>query len=413
MISAKELAVLRELGAKKREIGELEIQKRNFNLWRDVNSLRRSRPAVKFDELPWSELEAAEPEDLKPVCSDPFLREIETGLRQELYQWNHFPVDMIVEPIVYCNLVAGPSSSYADYGIKENPERLEGAHDVVYRTVIDSLEQADMIQTPKVWHDKVETERRFALLLEIFAGVIPVKKRGIVHQWHAAWDQIIHWYRIEQLYTDMYERPELVHRIVANFTKAQIAVLDEQERLGLLDTGNGAWRVGSGGYGVIDGLPERVEGRNVVPGDQWGCANAQIFSEVSPEMHYEFSLQYDLQLLQRYRVNYYGCCEPLHRKFEMLRKIPNLRKISASPKAKIDEFAAQAGREFVVSWKPNPAILATNSFDEVYARKYLRDAIDKCAGCNMEIILKDVSTIRGDPKRLAQLGKIAMEAVCG
>jgi hypothetical protein len=29
----------------------------------------------------------------------------------------------------------------------------------------------------------------------------------------------------------------------------------------------------------------------------WGCSNAQIFSEVSPQMHWEFALEHDLRWL--------------------------------------------------------------------------------------------------------------------
>ena len=43
----------------------------------------------------------------------------------------------------------------------------------------------------------------------------------------------------------------------------------------------------------------------------WGCSNAQIFSEVSPKMHWEFALEHDLRWLRRWGLNYYGCCEPL------------------------------------------------------------------------------------------------------
>ena len=63
----------------------------------------------------------------------------------------------------------------------------------------------------------------------------------------------------------------------------------------------------------------------------WGCSNAQIFSEVSPAMHWEFAVKHDLRWLSRWGLTYYGCCEPLDQKIDILRRIPNLRKISASP----------------------------------------------------------------------------------
>ncbi|OGV50599.1 MAG: hypothetical protein A2X49_12435 [Lentisphaerae bacterium GWF2_52_8] len=407
MVSAKDKEILRRLGEKKLKVSSLPSQKEKMELWRRLNSLQKSRPAVWMNEIPWHELEAVKPE-LMAQCEDQFLRQLELRLRRELYQWDHFRCDMIVDPFISCELVGGPVGSYADYGIKENARKEEGAHDVVYLPVLETLADAEQIRTPQVWYDKLETERRFICLSEIFEGIIPVIKRGLVHQWHAPWDQIIHWYGIERMYVDMYENPELVHRVIGNFTRALGEVLDMQESLGMLDLGNGNWRVGSGGMGAVDCLPEKVEGRPVSPIDQWGCSNAQIFSEVSPDMHWEFSLQYELPIMSRFGLTYYGCCEPLHKKFDMLRRIPNLRKISASPKADLEEFAMNAGHDYVISWKPNPAIYAPDFFDEVAARKQIDEAIEKCAGCSMEIIMKDVTTIRNDPERLDRWAAVAM-----
>ena len=409
MISNKDRDALRELGRRKIEAAGDPVNGKRRKLWQDLNSLRSSRPAVWINQIPWNELEPLY-DDLKPVCADPFLRGIEISLRRELRQWESFPCDMTLDPFINCPIAAGPTGSYADYGIKESTVKVEGTHDVQYLPVIDSIENADTIKTPKVWHDKAESDRRAELLNSIFAGVAPVRRRGIVHQWHSPWDQLIHWYGIERLFEDMYERPELVHRSIANFCKALGEVLDEQERMGLLDSGDGNWSVGSGGIGLVDELPE-VHGRPVTAKDQWGCSTAQIFSEVSPDMHYEFSLQYELPLLSRFGLSYYGCCEPLHRKFSLLRQIPNLRNISCSPKAELGKFAEEAKTDYVISWKPNPAIFVAGDFGEKAVRRQIGDALEKAKGCHLEIILKDITTVGGDPRRLEVWAKAAMESL--
>jgi hypothetical protein len=60
--------------------------------------------------------------------------------------------------------------------------------------------------------------------------------------------------------------------------------------------------------------------------------------------------------MKRYGLNYYGCCEPLDRKIDILEKIPNLRKISMSPWVDLERATRNVGREYAVSWKPNPDI---------------------------------------------------------
>ena len=93
--------------------------------------------------------------------------------------------------------------------------------------------------------------------------------------------------------------------------------------------------------------PARVQ-----PADVWGSAQAQIFAAVSPQMHEEFALRYEIQVLEHFGLNYYGCCEPLHRKIHVLKNIPRLRKISMSPWADIDEAVQALGDRFVLSYKP-------------------------------------------------------------
>ena len=76
-------------------------------------------------------------------------------------------------------------------------------------------------------------------------------------------------------------------------------------------------RIGSGGYGYTAGLPGAdFDPAHVKPHNMWGCSNAQIFSDVSPEMHWEFAVKHDLRWLERWGMVYYGCCEPLDRKIE-------------------------------------------------------------------------------------------------
>ena len=52
-----------------------------------------------------------------------------------------------------------------------------------------------------------------------------------------------------------------------------------------------------------------------------------------------------------------GSCEPLDNKIEIVKKIPNLRKISITPWANINRAAEAVGESYVISAKPNPANL--------------------------------------------------------
>ena len=95
--------------------------------------------------------------------------------------------------------------------------------------------------------------------------------------------------------------------------------------------------------------------------------------------------------------------------------IPNVRKISMSPWADQDNGARQIKGDFVFSRKPNPAFLAPDRFDEKLIRDDLTVTRDICKahGCPLEFILKDISTIHYEPRRLDRWAQIAMEVVAG
>ena len=95
--------------------------------------------------------------------------------------------------------------------------------------------------------------------------------------------------------------------------------------------------------------------------------------------------------------------------------IPNVRKISMSPWVNQELGAAEIGTEFVYSRKPNPAFLATDSFNSDRVRADLIDTRTICErhGCPLELVLKDISTVRYEPERLSEWARIATEVAGG
>ena len=80
-----------------------------------------------------------------------------------------------------------------------------------------------------------------------------------------------------------------------------------------------------------------------------------------------------------------------------------------SPWINVERAAKEMADDYVFSLKPNPEILARDVWHPDIARKVLREILEKLQGCVVEIILKDVSTIRYEPQRLWEWAKIAAE----
>ena len=72
-------------------------------------------------------------------------------------------------------------------------------------------------------------------------------------------------------------------------------------------------------------------------------------------MHDEFEIEYMKPLYERFGWVNYGCCEPLHNKIDIIRKIKNVRAISTSPWADVYKTAEAMHGDYLMARKPNPA----------------------------------------------------------
>ena len=412
-LSPDEAQTLRGLGREVAEIAADPVNAERAALWKSLNDLKQVRPMVWINEIPWHEMDVGG--ELTLRTRDPWARELETGLRRTLYQWRHMPGDMVVNPWIECPLAIHST----DFGIVEDVDVVRTAENsgIVSRhfhVQIKDRDDIQKIQMPKVTHSEGTTKVVFDTMGELFKGIIPVRKTGQTHIWFTPWDYLIRWWGIEEAMIDMVDRPDLVHAAYERMVRAWMVELDQFEAQNLLSLDNANVRIGSGGYGHVSDLPGTpFDPEAVKPRNMWGCSNAQILASVSPEMHWEFAMEHDLPWMRRWGLNYYGCCEALDRKVELLRRIPNLRKVSVSPWNDYRRIFAALGTDYVASVKPNPAIFLDDEWDEDAARAAITGALDLAAaeGVAVELIMKDVSTVARHPERLWAWARIAAEAV--
>ena len=401
-IPQKEKTLVRDLAKHVAAIASLPIQQEKAELWRRVNRLDPVRPMVMLQNGAWNETL----DDREAQCTDGFCRGQELHLRRTLYQWEHMPGDMIVEDICYTPIVTRDTGWGLDVNAVRPDHYFGAAH---FEPVIVSEQDIEKIKLPQVTVDWDETERVFQRYSEFYDGILKVRKRGHCGFWFAIFDQFILWRGLDQAFVDMVDRPAWMHRVLERMTQGLMSQLDALEQQNVLSLNNGNVGVGPGGLGFTDELPQPdFNGGHVRPKDMWGHATTQIFSVVSPAMHEEFALQYEGRYLKRFGLAGYGCCEPLHRKVDIIRKhIPNLRRISMSPWVDVAMGAAAVGKDLVFSYKPNPAILGGEAWNPDFARAHLRDVFEKTRGCAVEIIMKDLHTCRNEPHRMWEWTRMA------
>jgi hypothetical protein len=410
-IMQRDRVIVRELARRVAEIAALPAQQETIALWKALNGLRPERPMVTIDQIPWHEMDV---DGSLTLCTqDPFCREIETHLRRALYAWEHMPVDMVVEPFVRVPKVIHG----ADLGIRPIEERAitDPANDVIGHYYLDQLQTEDdlvKIRMPRVALDVEATARAEAQAHELLDGILEVRMEGL-HPMLNLWDGIVQWHGVENSLLDLAIRPDFIHKLMRRAMDAYLLLLDQLEEQGLLGgpqalihcTGAFSDELPAPGYD-----PARPRARDV-----WTAGMAQIFVSVSPRMHEEFELDYVRPWYARFGLVYYGCCEPLDGKIDILRTIPNLRKISMSPWVDVEVGAERIAGDYVFSRKPSPAFLATDSLDEDAVRRDLEETRDACKrhGTPLEFILKDISTVRYEPQRLWRWAEIAMEVAGG
>lgn len=408
-IPQTDIDVLRRLAEQQATIAALPIHKEKTELWRKLNQREVVRPLVWINEVPWHEMNVGD--ELTIQSAHPWAQTLETKLRRTLYQWRHFPGDMIMDDTIACPLVIHSTG----FSIHEDVEivKTDAGNSVVSRHFNPQIVEPhdiEKIQFPHVTYDADTTNKHYQTMRDIFSGILPVKKVGIKGAWFAPWDLLICWWGVEQAMIDLIERPAMVNAAMTRLVDAYLHELDQWESLNLLARNDDNTRIGSGAYGYTDELPgKNYDVDHVRPQDLWGCATAQIFSDVSPRMHWTFALQHELRWLKRWGLTYYGCCEPLDRKIEILRRIPNLRKLSVSPWNNTERIVSAVGTDYVLSRKPNPAILAEDVWRPQQARQDLSKFLEQAQGSHIEIIMKDISTVRYQPRRLWEWEKIAMK----
>ena len=341
-------------------------------------------------------------------CEDPLARGIEWGLRWELYCWKNLPGNMVVSPYMESPLFVSDTG----IGITEDSDLISwepsGVASRRFHVQISDEKDIEKIKDPVITLNREASDGRLDIMKRIFDGVIPVYQTGVKGMWFTPWDNLIRLTGVEEAMTDLIDRPDYVEALVSRFVDSCMVRMKQYNELNLWASNNNNTRVGSGGYGYTSSLPNPDDNHVGAPTSAlWGCGNAQIFSEVSPQMHWDFSLKYEMKWLSCFGMNYYGCCEQLHHKIGILSRIPNLRKISMSPWADIRKAAPQCAGKYVLSIKPNPAIFI--SWDPEYARKELRRLLSEAEGCSAEIIMKDVSTLKYHPENLFAWAKIAVE----
>lgn len=403
-------SVIRELAKKYKEIAALDVQKENEKLYRALNGLHPVRPVVLMDEIPWNQLEGAK--ELALQCTGERERRLEEYMRRQLYRWNHFRCDMIVE-----DYIPWPRHiEIGSFGIDVQADILayDNKNSVVshrYSDQIPDEEAMNKLHVPEITIDQAADREDEEWLNGLLGDILPVKMTALAYaNFFEPWDNLAQWRGAEPLLWDLADRPEFMLALVRKITDIRLELLDKVEAMDLLDNTSPYLHSTPG---LTDELPGTIENGRLTRKNVWGRGAAQIFTTVSPAMLDEFEITFAKEFFAGFGLVYYGCCEPLDKRIDIVRQLPNLRKISITPWADVDNGAAQIGRDFVMANKANPAYLAADSLNEELIKRETRRTLEACKRNNtpVELVLKDISSVNYHPENLDRWAEIVMGMV--
>ena len=94
----------------------------------------------------------------------------------------------------------------------------------------------------------------------------------------------------------------------------------------------------------------------------------------------------------------------MHDRIDMVDQIPNIEKVSISPFANARIAAENIGKKYIMSRKPTPAYVATSTVNWEIVEQEIYETLDACVAndVQVEFILKDLTTVNEDPRRLEE-----------
>jgi len=403
VISESEMKVLRELALQVAEIAASSKMARTRELWTKLNNLERVRPVILCDpENGWNEIIT----EAQMKCQGKLARRWEMNFRKEIFWGEYMGDDKPVEPYFDVPYTASPDG----WGLKTVFHKTETAGSFSWENPIkDYATDLGKLHSPKIEIDWETTNGCMKLAHELFDSILHVRLKGI-WWWSLGLTLPAAMLRgLTNLFYDFIENPVAVKELLAIISKGQMDKLDYLEKHNLLSLNNDGTYVGSGGYGFSEQLPHADFDGIVRCRDMWGFAESQETVQVSPQMYEEFVFPYEKPILDRFGLNCYGCCEPLEKRWNAVRNHANLRRVSCSPWANLEQMARNLGNNYICSIKVNPVAIASPEIDREAIRAELRRALELTKGCVVEVIMKDNHTIGNQPGNVVEWCRITKE----
>jgi hypothetical protein len=402
-VTESDRGILRCLAEEVAEIAAGREMEDARGLWKQINALERTRPVIFCDpENGWNEIIT----ESQMECEGSLARRWEMDLRKEVFWGRLMGDDKPVEPHFGVPYTVGPD----DWGMQASYHQTDSSGSYVWdNPVRDYRTDLRSLHSPVPQVDWDTTWRCLETAGDVFGDLLEVRLKG-TWWWSLGLTLLAATLRgLGNMLLDFIDHPDGLKELLSIISRGYMDKLDYLEQHDLLCLNNDGTYVGSGGFGFTDQLPQDDHAGEVRCADMWGFVESQETVHVSPEMYEEFIFPYEKPILDRFGLTCYGCCEPLHTRWPIVKQHHNLRRVSCSPWVDLEYMAEHLEDRFVLSFKPNPAAISRPRVDWGSVRKGLREVFATTRGCVVEVIMKDNHTIGRRPENVVDWCRIAKE----
>ena len=162
----------------------------------------------------------------------------ETYLRREIYLWEHAQADRIFRPYLPVPKAVEITSVGLNVREEERGKESGGIYSHRYENQLKDDEDLAKLRDPEVKYDHAETMRRFSKAAEAVGDILPVKLMGLETGYGLGlktWDDVVMLMGPEQLFYELCDRPEFLHRIARRFCDIFVRLMQKVEQMGLLE----------------------------------------------------------------------------------------------------------------------------------------------------------------------------------
>ena len=403
--SNEEIETLRALASRVAEIAAMPVMSDKAKLWTAHNDLKTDEPLVLADpENGWNEI--IPPASL--VSKDPLARFWEMSFRKQIFWAEEMKDDKIIEPYFDVPYI------YDDDGWGVELEK-HGGDDlgayIIDPAIKDYESDLPKIHYPNISVDDKGSDEIMEFAEKLFGGILQTRRKNAWWWSFGMCYDFVHIRGLENFMCDLIAEPDNFHRMMKLLCDGKLQMLDFLEEKGLLTLNNEGTYIGSGGLGYTDELPRPGFDGTVTAMDMWGFVESQETVSISPKQYAEFVLPYHLKIMDRFGLNIYGCCEIFDTRWEYVKRIPRLRRVSCSAWSDWSKVPEYLGKNYVASVKPSPATLALGNMNEDVVRADCRNAAERTKGGICEFLMKDNHTLGGNPGNIVRWVEIMREEI--